>query len=210
MSWSWVGFGIEVAGKLVLDEVVIGQVLVEGPDHPISVRCHFAIMVMVNAVGVGEAHQVEPVLGHVFAVLWLGQQAIDQALVGVRRGVGEKGLDFLAGRRQTGKIEAQAPDQSATVCGRTRCQAFRLESAQDESIDRLLAPALVVNVGQGRFSRRDECPEIRVCRSFFDPVFNDLFLAGGQRFLGESGGGITSSSSVVIRYQTDCLRVTPV
>ncbi len=86
---------------------LVGGVVVEGPDHPVAVRRHLAIMVMVNAVRVREAHQVEPILGHVLAVLGLGQQAIHQTLVGVRRGIGEKGPDFLAGRRQAGEIKTQ-------------------------------------------------------------------------------------------------------
>ena len=68
-----------------------------------------------RAIGVGEAHQVEPIPGHVLAVLRFGQQPIDESLVGVERVVGQERLNLVAGRWQAGQIEAKAPDQRSVA-----------------------------------------------------------------------------------------------
>ena len=84
--------------QLLQEEPIVGQILVEGPHHPIAI-----------GVGVGEpglqiaprvdhpnrvrvARQVEPVASPPFPVMRAGEESIDHLLKGVWRTVGEKGL----------------------------------------------------------------------------------------------------------------------
>ena len=83
-TWSRRGPGQQVAGQLPGDELVVRQIGVEGLDDPVAPGPHGAIDVGLVAVGVGVAGQVEPVDGHALAEPGRGQQAVDQALVGVR------------------------------------------------------------------------------------------------------------------------------
>lgn len=79
------GFFVKVAGDLELGEVVVGEVFVEGLDDPVAVGGMVAEVVVVVAVGVGDADEVEPVLGHVLAVGGFCDEAVDEVLVGLGR-----------------------------------------------------------------------------------------------------------------------------
>ena len=72
-----------VAGDLLDDEPVVGQVAVQGVDHPVAVEPDEARLVLLVAVGVGVAGGVEPVPSPALAVVRRGQQAIDDPLVGI-------------------------------------------------------------------------------------------------------------------------------
>ena len=124
---SCVGVGQEIAGELPGDEVVDAQVAVERRDHPVAPRPHLAHAVVLVAVRVGVARDVEPVGGHALAVGRRRQQAIDDALVGVGGAVGEERVDLGRRRRQPGQIEGHAPQPGlARRLGR-RLPALRLE-----------------------------------------------------------------------------------
>src|SRR5947209_3683947 len=93
-SWSiWRQRSAElVAGDLFADQTVVRLVVVEGPDQIVAVVPGLGPQLIDPvAVGVGVADQVEPVLGPSLAVSGRGEQAVDQRLVGVGRGVGEEG-----------------------------------------------------------------------------------------------------------------------
>lgn len=62
------GFFVEVAGDLEFREFVVGKVFVKGFDDPVAVGGVVAEVVVVVAVGVGDADEVEPEFGHVFSV----------------------------------------------------------------------------------------------------------------------------------------------
>ena len=116
--------------------------------------------------------QVEPVLPPPFAVMGAAQQAIDQPLVGVRTGIGEKGIDLGGRRRQAGQVVRDPPDQRRAIGLGRMAEAHLLESGEDEAIDRVAHPGLflhgrgrhpldgligpvVEGVGSERFGRRD-------------------------------------------------------
>ncbi len=86
----------EVAGDLLDGEAVERHVGVEGLHDPVAVGPHLPLVVEVEAVRVGIAGGVEPVPGHLLAVVGAGEQAIDEPLVGVRGGIGEEDLDLVA------------------------------------------------------------------------------------------------------------------
>ena len=63
------GVGQQVAGELLDDELVVGQVAVEGVDDPVAVEPDEARLVLLEAVGVGVARGVEPVAAPALAVV---------------------------------------------------------------------------------------------------------------------------------------------
>ncbi len=79
--------GLElVAGQLLADEPVVGQVVVEGADHVVAILVGVgAEAVLLEAFGFAVADDVEPVLGPAFAVAGRGEQAVDDFDVGVGR-----------------------------------------------------------------------------------------------------------------------------
>ena len=79
ICWSSVAVGQQVAGQLFDGELVERHVAVEGVDHPVAIRPDLAVVVEVDAVGVGVAGGVEPVAAAVLAPVRRGQQLIDVA-----------------------------------------------------------------------------------------------------------------------------------
>ena len=98
------GPGQEVAGDLLHRKPVEGQVPVEGPDDPIAVRPHLAVVVEVQPVRVGVAGRIEPVACPVLAPLRGVHEAIHPALVGVGARVADELLNPFGPGRQTGEV----------------------------------------------------------------------------------------------------------
>ena len=72
-------FSHRVAGQLFENELLIGTVFIESADDVVAVRPGVgALGVDFEAVGVGVANEIEPVLGPAFAVAGTGQQLVDQ------------------------------------------------------------------------------------------------------------------------------------
>ena len=75
-----------VAGELFTDERVERLVVVESTHHviPIVILCG-AKLIAFKPVRIGVAYDIEPVAGPAHAVLWVGEQAVDELFVSVRR-----------------------------------------------------------------------------------------------------------------------------
>ena len=71
----------EIAGKLLDDELVVGQIAIEGVDDPVAPRPHAALAVDVIAVRVRVAGRVEPRHRHALSVVRRLQQRVDALLV---------------------------------------------------------------------------------------------------------------------------------
>ena len=113
--------------------------------------CAHAVVLV--AVRVGVARDVEPVGGHALAVGGRGQQAIDDLLVGVGRAIGEERIDLGERRRQarSGR-RSRAAARSRAALRATASQPLRLERREHEAIDRRRAPSrVVVTAGGGGF-----------------------------------------------------------
>ena len=159
--------GIElVAGKLLGQEAVVGFVGVERPDDVVAVTPGVGAKgILAIAVRLGIADQVEPVPRPALAVARRGQQAVDQALVGVGRVVGQECVDFLGGRRQPGQVEGRAADQGRLVGLRGGRQAVVEKRLENESVDRVSRPVGPVvgpridRLGNGRSANGLERPE---------------------------------------------------
>ena len=63
------GIREQVAGELFDRERIERLVVIEGFDDPVAVRPHHALRVALETVGVGVTGEVEPLHGHVFAVV---------------------------------------------------------------------------------------------------------------------------------------------
>ena len=166
-----------VAGELEPDEPVVGHVAVQGVDDPVAIPPGVGPgLVELEAVGVGVARQVEPVLRPAHAVLRAGQQAVDDLLIGVGRAVVQERLDLLGRRRQAGQVEAEAAEQRRAVgLGRGR-QAVGLEARQDEGVDRVADPAAILDGRRLGPPRRPERPVVALLGG--DRLVRDLGVVG--------------------------------
>ena len=98
--------GHQVAGDLLAEELIVGQVAVERANDPVAipVRLRHGIVRGV-AARVGVAHHIEPVPAPALAVAGRSQQAIHDLFEGLRRRVGEKRVHLGRRRRQAGEVE---------------------------------------------------------------------------------------------------------
>ena len=60
--------GNQIAGKLKLDEVIEGEIVIKSSDNPISPCPHIAFPVHLESIAVSIARHVEPIGSHAFAV----------------------------------------------------------------------------------------------------------------------------------------------
>ena len=132
------GLRQEIARDLFGDEAIVGEIGVEGVDHPVAPAPHRARRVVVEAVGVGVARGVEPLDGLPFAVVGRGEQAVDGVFVGgfwiFDYGAG-KGVEFSGSRWQADEIEAGAAQPCLGGGGRGRGKILAGEAGQDEGVD---------------------------------------------------------------------------
>ena len=128
-----------VSGKLLKEKAIVGQVAVEGVDHPVAIRPGMlAECVVFIAPRVGVADDVEPVLRPAFAVSRRSEQPIDERLHGLQTLVGDERLDLVGGGRKAGEIERQTAYQRATVGGGRLGKATRGEFGSEKTVDRVV------------------------------------------------------------------------
>ena len=127
----------QVAGDLLDDELVVGQVVIEGVDDPVAVEPDDARGVLFVAVGIGVARGVQPDARPAFAVMGRGEQAVYLLLVGVRGLVGEEGIEFLGRGRKAGEVEAQAAQQGGAIGFGRGLQSFAFQPGEYEGVDRV-------------------------------------------------------------------------
>ena len=137
------GSGQQVPGDLLHGEAVEGQVAIEGPDDPIAVGPHLAVVVEVQAVRVGVTGRVEPVASAVLTPLRRVHEAVDPALVGVGARIADELLHPFGPRRQTGEVEGGAPGQAAAVGLGIGLEPLGFEAGQNERIQPTTNPASV-------------------------------------------------------------------
>src|SRR5207245_1044764 len=94
----------QVSGDLLDRELVEGHVGVEGVDDPVAVGPDLARAVLLVAVGIGVAGEVEPTAGPALAVVGAGEEAVDELLVGVGGGVFGESVGFLGRRRKADQV----------------------------------------------------------------------------------------------------------
>ena len=107
-----------VTGELFANELIPGQILVEGVHYIITITPGpgaFGIFFII-ALRIRVACDIQPMPAPAYAVLRRGEQTIDQLGVGVGRLVGDEILYFLRRGRQAGEVKGGAPDQRGFVC----------------------------------------------------------------------------------------------
>ena len=138
---------------------------------------------------VGIAHQVQPVPAPALAVAGRIQQPLDEGLVGGGVGVGQEPPNLFGFRRQSGQVEAGAPDQGQAVGLGREAEPFFPEPGGNEGIHRVAQTGWLGRVRQGRHGRfrRLEGPEaaVFVAHQRIGPVF--LILIVPVNFRGTQG-----------------------
>src|SRR5262249_6251154 len=77
-----------VTGDLFFYKDVVRFVFVEGTDHIVSIQPRVrTIVIVLKAVGIRITRDVQPVPAPSLAVMWRGEQFVDQSLPRARRGV---------------------------------------------------------------------------------------------------------------------------
>jgi hypothetical protein len=90
----------QVAGKLLEGELVEREVAVQGVDHPVAIAPGVGKgRILLVAVAVGVARQVEPVPPPALAVMRRTENPLDQPLIGAGLGIVDKGVDLGRGWR---------------------------------------------------------------------------------------------------------------
>ena len=139
-TWSCVRPGKQVAGNLLDDELVVGQVAVEGPDDPVAIEVDLAGLVFLVAVGIGIAGGIEPDPRPALAVMRRVEQPLDQPVEGVIAAIGQEGVNLLDCRRQPGQVEAKAADEGGPIGLGGRRKAFLFQAGEHEGVDRDCGP----------------------------------------------------------------------
>ena len=134
-----VGTREEVTGELFACEAVKGLVGVEGFDDVVAVRVDVSWGVGVVPDGVCKADDIQPVLRHLFAIVWACQQAVNEIFVGVRRLVVDESLNFGIGRWEAGQVKGQAPDEGAAVSLWAGLETDFGKAALDQKVDGMFA-----------------------------------------------------------------------
>ena len=160
-------------GKLVKRHIVV-----KGLSHPVAVRPNAAVVVHVVAVGVAVARRIEPVARAVLAEFGVGEEAVDHLLVGVRRGVIDKGNDFFGCRRQPAGIQADAAHQGVAIGFVVGCQAVLFDFTQDECVDWVVHLCCIGNRGYCGALDRSEGPMVLPVGALCDPVAEQCDLIG--------------------------------
>ena len=175
--------GHQIAGQLQDRELVERHVAVECIHHPLPVGPDLAVVVDVDAVGVAVPGIVEPVAAAVLAPLEARKHRVDEPVVGIGVRIGNEGIYDRRLRRQAGEIEREPTGQHAAIgLGRGR-EAFRFESCEEESIDRVLDPRLVFHRRWLRPRGWNKRPVRLVLRPLSNPPLEQFLMLRRQRLL---------------------------
>ena len=86
----------QIAGDVFFDKLIVGNVLVEGPNDVIAIPPGVELVIVEFVpIGFRKAHQVQPVTCPSFAIVRRSQKPIHDALLGQRGCIRNEGLDLL-------------------------------------------------------------------------------------------------------------------
>ena len=182
------GAGQQVPGDLIDDELVVGQVAIERPNHPVTIEPDLSRLIFLEAVGIGVARGIEPNPSPALAVMGRREQPVNLLLVGIPALVVEEGVDFFDGGRKADQVQAQPPQQGDAIgFGRGR-EALFFQASQNEAVDRIGGPGGAGDFWQRGTLRRDESPvllglggPVGPGGALIDPVSNKRELRGFER-----------------------------
>ena len=217
-----------VRGELLDDELVVRLVLVHRVDHVVAIGPGVGVAVVaeeavalvdLEAARVGVAGGVEPVTGPAFAVVRRGEEEVDLLdvdgfeVAGRATGaggerVGEAGViagldecvDLFGGGREADQIVVDATQEGFGTRGRIGLEALLFELGEDERVDGILDPGLVLHFGHrvlldglvrpmfaGLAGEAGQLggPATRHRRTHLDPLFKE-----GDFFVGQFAAGL--------------------
>ena len=152
--------GQQVTGKLLNNEPVKGLVVIEGGDDVVAVtECDRVDNVLVHAVGIGVAGDIQPVPSPAFPVAGGGEQLVNQPLPGIRSVVFKEGLQLCARRGKPVQVEISATHQDAPMSFPGGMQSRLLDFLEDEVIQGNTGPGWVTYRWLHRLGRQDKSPE---------------------------------------------------
>ena len=138
----------KVAGDLLADELVVGEIGVEAVDHPIAVAPGIGNgEIELVATRLAIADDVEPVAGKPLAEVGGCEEPVDILLIRQRIGIGDNPINLGGIGRKTGEQFGGPADELPPGCLWHRRQAGSLEARKHEAVDVVAAPAC-------RFDRR--------------------------------------------------------
>ena len=169
----------EVAGQLFDGELIERHVRIQRPDHPVAEFPNLPRRIDRVAVAVRIPRLIEPPAPPALSIVRRGEEAIDDLLVGVRSGIGEKGVHLHHRRRQPDEIERDPADERGLIgLGRGR-EAFLSKPCQDEMVDRIADNgARDFDRRDGRPLRRGKRPMALIFGALGDPFADGLDLRG--------------------------------
>ena len=188
------GIREQVAGHLLDHEAVVGEIAVDRPDHPIAPRPLLPRRILLVAVGVGIARQIEPVAGPLLAVALASEEFFDRGVVAVTEIRGH-----VVGRGwQPHDIEPQPPAEDRRIGWGRRFEARRRELNADEGIDRVGGRRR--HLRDGRLLRAHKGPVGGVGSAGIDPPLEQRLVGIAEGLLrlrrGHDRGGIGRADPV--------------
>ena len=171
----------QIARKLFARELVERHVLVERVDDPLAVFPDAAFRIDMVAMRVGVARRIKPVTRLVLAVSRRVEQTVHQLWVGVWIPIGKECVHFLWCGRQAGQVVARPSNQRGPVGFRGGFQSFLFQTRENEMIDFIARPFLILHRRQWRAFGFDQSPVALPIRSFSDPPAQRINLRGRQR-----------------------------
>ena len=203
---SGVALGSRSPASLLDGELVERHVPVEGVDDPVAVGPDGAAVVLLVAVGVGVAGQVEPGPGLVFAVVRRGQQPVDRLLVGVGRPVVARKASTSAGvGGRPVRSRLTRAQQRRLVRLRRRRQPSCSSRASTKASMPLRGQAVFLTRRRRRLHRLDVGPVLLVLRR--PGRSRPRAWRSAPAVSGSPLGGIRSSGSAALtRWSSGCRR----
>ena len=175
-----------VAGELLKRKAIKRRVVVEGPDDVVTVAPGMGLVaVALEGVGLGIAHQIEPVPPPLLAVVGRGEEPVNDALPRPRRLVGEEGLHVGLRGGKAGQIVGAAPQERPLVGKHGSRKPLLGEPFEHKRVNGGRRDA-VIRDGR-RIDRRHWRPARRAKRPVFlplgpltDPIPQRRHLGGGE------------------------------
>ena len=151
--------GQKVAGDLLLEKAIVGNVAVDGVDHVVAVAPRVRVRdVPRGSGGFAVACDIEPMPPPAFAETRGCEQAVHEARVGGAGPVGEECLDLRGRRRQPGQIVGEAADEREARGVRDGGEMRWFDFRQDEAIHVIDWPCGLPYRGRLGIADRLECP----------------------------------------------------
>ncbi len=174
------GHGQQVACQLQDSEAVERHVGVQRPDHPVAVRPDGAQSVLLIALGIGIAGQIQPDACPALPEVGRVEQLVHDLFVSFRGIVFEERLHQFRLRRQPGEIERYTANQRVAVGLLRWLQPLFFQTRQYEMIDRVARPTRVGNGGRIHPHGRLERPVPVVLRAVVNPLFEQFDLTRAE------------------------------